>query len=145
MQRAPRHQVDFALALLDIDGFKGINDNHGHPAGDALLQAIADRLGSEVRANDTVARLGGDEFALILEDVSDVPSLVKRCEDICVVLAQPYPLEGRHGVFTANVSASLGVAVWQGMGQGDEELIQCADRALYQAKDAGKNRCVLAS
>jgi len=145
MQRAPRHLTQFGLALLDIDGFKGVNDNHGHPAGDALLQAIAERLTGEVRANDTVARLGGDEFAVILEDVDDVSSLVRRCEELCALLAQPYPLEGRHGPFVANVSASIGVALWQGSTQGDEELIQCADRALYQAKDAGKNRCVLAS
>lgn len=145
MQRAPRRQAGFALALLDIDGFKGVNDNHGHPAGDALLQAIAGRLAGEVRANDTVARLGGDEFALILEDVDDVPSLLRRCEHVCARLAEPYPLEGRHGAFTANVSASMGVAVSQDSPRGDEEMIQCADRALYQAKDAGKNRCVLAS
>lgn len=145
MQRAPRHLTQFGLALLDIDGFKGVNDNHGHPAGDALLQAIAHRLTGEVRANDTVARLGGDEFAVILEDVDDASSLVRRCQELCALLAQPYPLEGRHGPFVANVSASIGVALWQGSTQGDEELIQCADRALYQAKDAGKNRCVLAS
>jgi diguanylate cyclase (GGDEF)-like protein len=145
MQRAPRHLTQFGLALLDIDGFKGVNDNHGHPAGDALLQAIAKRLTSEVRANDTVARLGGDEFAVILEDVDDVSSLLRRCQELCTILARPYPLEGRHGAFVAKVSASIGVTLWQGENQGDEELIQCADRALYQAKDAGKNRCVLAS
>jgi PleD family two-component response regulator len=61
MQRVPRHGPGFALAMLDIDGFKGVNDNHGHPAGDALLKAIAQRLGDQVRSNDTVARLGGDE------------------------------------------------------------------------------------
>ncbi|HEY2623858.1 MAG TPA: diguanylate cyclase [Dyella sp.] len=144
MQRVPRHGHGFALALLDIDGFKGVNDNHGHPAGDALLQAIAKRLSEHVRANDTVARLGGDEFALIVEDVGDLPSLLKRCEQVCAVLAEPYSLQGSEGRFAVYVSASIGIAVWQDAGGSDEALIHAADRALYQAKGEGKNRCVLA-
>jgi diguanylate cyclase (GGDEF)-like protein len=144
MQRVPRHGPGFALAMLDIDGFKAVNDNHGHPAGDALLKAIAQRLGDQVRSNDTVARLGGDEFALILEDVSDVDLLMRRCEEVGEALAAPYPLEGRQGPFEAKVSASIGVAIWQGDEQADEDLIQSADRALYQAKEDGKNCCVLA-
>lgn len=145
MQRAPRHDNGFALVLLDIDGFKSVNDNYGHPAGDALLQSIAARLRSHVRTGDTVARLGGDEFALILEDIADVPALLERCQHLCDMLALPYPLESRQGDFVARVSASLGIALWNGDAQSDEQLIQAADRALYQAKDAGKNRCVLTS
>lgn len=145
MQRVTRHGPGFALALLDIDGFKGVNDTHGHPAGDALLKAIAQRLGEDVRANDTVARLGGDEFALILEDVGDEALLLRRCETLGALLAQPYQLEGSHGPFVAHISASIGLALWQGPPQNDEALIQAADRALYQAKDDGKNRCVVAS
>lgn len=145
MQRAPRHGLGFALALLDIDGFKAVNDNHGHPAGDALLKAIAQRLGDEVRANDTVARLGGDEFALILEDVNDEASLLHRCEQVGASLAQPYQLEGSTGPFEARVSASIGLALWHGSQQSDEALIQAADRALYQAKEGGKNRCVVST
>ncbi len=72
MQREIRHDGNFALVLIDIDGFKAVNDTYGHPAGDALLQAISSRLNHHVRNEDTVARLGGDEFALIFEDVSDV-------------------------------------------------------------------------
>ncbi|PMQ06065.1 Response regulator PleD [Dyella sp. AD56] len=145
MQRAPRHGHGFALALLDIDGFKAVNDTHGHPAGDALLQAIAERLGDGLRANDTVARLGGDEFALILEDVVDDTSLLRRCEEVCTVIARPYLLDGSKGPFEANVSASIGIALWRGQEQSDETLIQAADRALYRAKGEGKNRCVVAS
>jgi len=145
MQRVGRHGPGFALAMLDIDGFKGVNDTHGHPAGDALLKDIAQRLSAQVRSNDTVARLGGDEFALILEDVADESLLMRKCEEIGAAVGEPYPLDGRHGSFVANVSASIGVAIWQGEKQADEELIQCADRALYQAKDGGKNRCVMAS
>lgn len=133
----------FALALLDIDGFKAVNDTHGHPAGDALLKAIAARLAGEVRQNDTVARLGGDEFALILEDIGDDASLLERCGQVGRLLAQPYPLQGCDGDCVANVSASIGIALRAGDAQSDEQLIQVADRALYQAKAAGKNRCVL--
>lgn len=144
MQRVPRHGQPFALVMLDIDGFKGVNDNHGHPAGDALLRAIAARLGDLLRASDTVARLGGDEFALILEDVTDQSALVERCRAIGAALAAPYPLDGRHGPFIANVSASQGIAVWDGDARNEEDLIQAADRALYKAKEEGKNRCVVA-
>lgn len=143
MQRAPRADEGFALVLLDIDGFKAVNDTYGHPAGDALLKAIAVRLGALVRNNDTVARLGGDEFALIIEDIGDLPLLMERCQQIGAALAEPYPLHGRDGEFVARVSASLGIALWSDPTQSDEQLIQGADRALYQAKDSGKNRCVL--
>ena len=143
MQRAGQAS-SFALALIDIDGFKAVNDTFGHPAGDALLQAISGRLNNHVRADDTVARLGGDEFALIFEHVSDVQAVLQRCQDICEMLARPYPLAGTRGEFTAHVSASIGIARWQSQHESDESLIQAADRALYQAKENGKNGCVLA-
>jgi len=133
----------FALAMLDIDGFKAVNDTHGHPVGDALLQAIAVRLRAHVRAGDTVARLGGDEFALILEDAAQLPLLLERCQQLCDTLALPYPLPGPAGEVVARVSASIGIALWNSGTPSDEVLIQAADRALYEAKRAGKNRCLL--
>ena len=145
MQRGARHDSGFALAMLDIDGFKAVNDTWGHPAGDALLRSIAARLGSHVRANDTVARLGGDEFALILEEVGDVPLLMERCQHLCDMLALPYPLETGQREFVATVSASIGIALWNGAVDAEESLIQAADRALYEAKGSGKNRCLLSS
>ncbi|GAB2586765.1 diguanylate cyclase [Dyella jejuensis] len=145
MQRGPRQDQHFALALVDIDGFKAVNDTHGHPAGDALLQAIAARLNHHVRVHDTVARLGGDEFALIFENASDLPALMERCQHLCDTLAQPYPLHGQHGDIVAHVSASIGIALWNEAVDSDEALIQAADRALYQVKENGKNSCVLAS
>lgn len=143
MQRSTRHDNRFALALVDIDGFKAVNDTYGHPAGDALLQVISSRLSGHVRTNDTVARLGGDEFALILEEVTGVPPLLERCQEMCRVLAQPYPLSGPRGDFTAHVSGSIGIALWHDGIDSDELLIQAADRALYEAKEKGKNCCVL--
>ncbi|MGN6323195.1 MAG: diguanylate cyclase domain-containing protein [Dyella sp.] len=139
------HGVPFALALVDIDGFKGVNDTYGHPAGDALLQAISLRLTQHVRVNDTAARLGGDEFAVIFRDAGEVAPLLQRCQDICNVLAQPYPLQGENDAFLAHVSASIGIAVWNEQIDSDEALIQAADRAMYQVKDHGKNGCALAS
>jgi diguanylate cyclase (GGDEF)-like protein len=144
IDRAGKGGGRFALVLLDIDGFKSINDNYGHPAGDALLQAIAARLKLNLRAGDTVARLGGDEFALIMDELGEAPVLLDRCRQLCASLAEPYPLMGRQDSFVAHVSASIGIAPWSPHVSGDEALIQSADRALYQAKESGKNRCVLA-
>jgi diguanylate cyclase (GGDEF)-like protein len=144
MQRGSRQHHPFALALMDIDGFKAVNDTYGHPAGDALLREIGLRLRGYLRANDTVARLGGDEFALILEDVTDVAPILERCQQVCDLLARPYALEGRHGPFEARISASIGIALWNETSD-DEKLIQAADRALYRAKDGGRNRCAMAT
>jgi diguanylate cyclase (GGDEF)-like protein len=145
MQHSARRETSFALALIDIDGFKAVNDTYGHPAGDSLLQTISARLNNHVRIHDTVARLGGDEFALIFEDVSSTSPLLQRCQNICDMLAQPYLLQGTRGEFTARVTASIGVAVWRESVDSDELLIQAADRAMYQAKENGKNCCVLSS
>ena len=144
MQGAAVGGQGFALVLLDINGFKAINDSYGHPAGDALLQAIAARLRLNLRVGDTVARLGGDEFALILDQLGQTPVVLERCQQLGASLAEPYPLTGRHGSFVARVSASIGIALWSPLVESDETLIQAADRALYQAKESGKNRCVLA-
>ncbi|MEW9625001.1 diguanylate cyclase domain-containing protein [Rhodanobacter geophilus] len=143
IRQYPAHGRGFALAMLDIDGFKAVNDTHGHPVGDALLQAIAARLRGHVRAGDTVARLGGDEFALILEDAAQLQLLLERCQQLCDTLALPYPLPGPSGEVLARVSASIGIAVWRPGMLSDEALIQAADRALYEAKRAGRNRCLL--
>ncbi|GGA25203.1 diguanylate cyclase domain-containing protein [Dyella nitratireducens] len=145
VQYSMLHGIPFALALVDIDGFKAVNDTYGHPAGDALLQAISSRLIGQVRADDTAARLGGDEFALIFQGADRVEPLLERCREICKVLAQPYPLQGEQGAFLAHVSASIGIALWNAKVDSDEALIQAADHALYQVKENGKNGCALAS
>jgi diguanylate cyclase (GGDEF)-like protein len=144
MRRAAEGGPGFALVLLDIDGFKAVNDRHGHPAGDALLQVIAARLRLNLRQGDTVARLGGDEFALIVGELEDMPVLMRRCHELGASLAEPYPLVSAHGSIVVRVSASIGIALWSETA-GDEALIQAADRALYRAKEGGKNRCVLAA
>ncbi|MBB5360737.1 diguanylate cyclase (GGDEF)-like protein [Rhodanobacter sp. ANJX3] len=146
IQRAQRQRGGFALACIDIDGFKNVNDEHGHPAGDVLLQEIAARLQRQLRSNDTVARLGGDEFALILEDIDDPRLAMQLCQSLCDALAEPYAFSIGETQITARVGASIGVAPYLHTDRqnADEQLIQAADRAMYEAKRAGKSRCVLA-
>jgi diguanylate cyclase (GGDEF)-like protein len=145
IQRAQRHQAQFALACIDIDGFKGVNDEHGHPAGDALLQEIAARLTSQLRESDTVARLGGDEFAVILENIDEARIALQLCQELCRRLAEPYRLMVNGSPIEAHIGASIGIApfVPSQHADADEQLIQAADRAMYEAKRGGKNRCVL--
>lgn len=146
IQRAQRHHQRFALAFIDIDGFKGVNDEHGHAAGDALLQEIATRLSAQLRGNDTVARLGGDEFALILEDMGDPQLALQLGEKVCAALGEAYFLRVDGRSIEVHISASIGVAPYAAdtRHDADERLIQTADRAMYAAKRSGKNRCALA-
>jgi diguanylate cyclase (GGDEF)-like protein len=147
IQRAHRHHGLFALACIDIDGFKHVNDTHGHSVGDALLQQIAARLSAQLRGNDTVARLGGDEFALILEEINDQPLALQLCQKLCALLGEPYLLVVNGSSTDVRIGASIGVAPYVPSDRPDVEelLIQAADRAMYEAKRSGKNRCVLAS
>ena len=146
VQRANRHHGRFALACIDIDGFKGVNDEHGHPAGDALLQDIAARLSTHLRGNDTVARLGGDEFALILEDIEDPQLALQLCQKLCMALGEPYTLRVNGCSIEVRIGASIGIAPYlpSERSDADMQLVHAADRAMYEAKRSGKNRCVLA-
>jgi diguanylate cyclase (GGDEF)-like protein/PAS domain S-box-containing protein len=126
---------DVAVLFLDLDDFKTVNDTLGHPTGDALLQAVGERLTSAVSRVHTVARFGGDEFAILVEDVADGASAVDVAADLLAELRKPFHLDGRE-VF---VTASIGIAV----GGGPEELLRSADVAMYRAKAAGKSQYVV--
>jgi diguanylate cyclase (GGDEF)-like protein len=129
-----------ALIYLDLDGFKTVNDSHGHKAGDRLLQLVSDRLRRLVRAGDLVARIGGDEFIVLSEQVGGGP--LKRLGDRLVrEISQPYQLDDDVRV-TIGVSAGIARAPDHGLDL--ESLMSAADTALYQAKSAGKSRCVIA-
>ena len=145
IQRANRHRVGFALACLDIDGFKNVNDTHGHAAGDALLQQIAARLTAELRSNDTVARLGGDEFALILEEIDDPQLALQLCRKLCAALGEPYALSVNGLTVEVRIGASIGIAPYvpDDRPDADEQLKLAADRAMYEVKRHGKNGCML--
>jgi diguanylate cyclase (GGDEF)-like protein len=123
-----------ALMILDLDGFKDVNDTLGHPAGDALLLDAAARLRSATGPQDLLARLGGDEFAVITPDLAGVDALAERC---VASLSLTYQLGGREVM----VTASVGVYLCDGPGAPSEAL-QNADLALYAAKEAGRNRFV---
>jgi diguanylate cyclase (GGDEF)-like protein len=133
--RSARAQGDFALLLVDLDGFKQVNDVDGHDAGDALLVAVAERLRNLVRETDSVARLGGDEFAVLLPQSDTDGGIEATCARMIATLAQPLSLGER----TIQATASIGVAVCPLEGTTPDELYKSADLALYEAKRAGRN------
>jgi len=138
LARSRREQVPVAALYVDMDGFKHVNDTFGHAAGDELLRIVAKRLQSAIREGDTAARLGGDEFVVLLEGVTPAgPQLV--AERVLEVLRQPYDLGAKAGR-ELSLTASIGLASGQRLTA--DELLRDADLALYQAKAAGRNRCV---
>jgi diguanylate cyclase (GGDEF)-like protein/PAS domain S-box-containing protein len=131
---AARGRSQLALLCIDLDRFKLVNDSLGHPVGDALLRAVAERLGGTLRREDTLARLGGDEFVLLwngLKSAEDAQALAQRVHSI---LARPFAVEGR----ALSVGASIGVAVYPGDGRDFAELLRNADAAMYYAKESGR-------
>lgn len=122
-----------ALLYIDIDGFKPVNDTHGHAAGDAILIGIADRLRQQIRAADTAARLGGDEFAILLEAVAGRAAAVKVAEEIVEALKEPYSFEGK----TIQIGSSIGVACTSEDGDDADTLVAAADQRMYRAKRSG--------
>jgi diguanylate cyclase (GGDEF)-like protein len=133
LRRLDRHGDLVAVIFIDLDGFKAINDRHGHLAGDRLLVAVAKRLLRVVRRTDTVARLGGDEFTIILESLQCSADAARIAEKVLASLRQPFELGG----FVVGLGASLGIALAQQPGQGAERLTRQADAAMYRAKAAG--------
>jgi diguanylate cyclase (GGDEF)-like protein/PAS domain S-box-containing protein len=132
---AARTRGSFALLFLDLDRFKLVNDSLGHAAGDALLRAVAERLGGTLRRDDTLARLGGDEFALLwngLKSSEDAALLAQRALGI---LARPFTIEGR----TLSVTASIGISVYPNDGRDFGELLKNADVAANHAKETGRD------
>ena len=129
MRRAERGEVG-ALVLIDLDHFKDVNDTLGHHAGDELLRVVADRLSGSLRTDDTVARLGGDEFGLILPGLSDPKDAVALLETIRTVLAEEFVIES----VSLRVEARYGIAMYPVHGSSVEELLRCADAAMYEGK-----------
>jgi diguanylate cyclase (GGDEF)-like protein/PAS domain S-box-containing protein len=137
MARGHRNQNLVALLFIDLDRFKQVNDTLGHLAGDMLLQLVAERLSGCTRQGDTVARLGGDEFTVILEDVEDPRDAAIVAHKILHVMAEPFDLAGQ----IAQISSSIGVALYP-VDSGDAQgLVKLADAAMYQAKHQGRNAC----
>lgn len=137
---ARRSDTALAVLCLDLDGFKGVNDSLGHHAGDLLLQEVAHRLRHCARGGDLVARLGGDEFVLVLAAADGKPleDGIAVGERIIAALGQPFDLDGN----PACIGCSVGVAAWPDHDGDVHQVIRLADKALYAAKRAGKNRVV---
>ncbi len=134
LARASRAGRPLALAFLDVDNFKAINDQHGHAAGDAVLVEFARRLRGAVRITDTVARLAGDEFVIVYEQLRDCAEAHELGAKILAALAPPFVV----GELTLQVTASVGIAV-TGRDVTDEQVMHAADVALYDVKAAGRN------
>ncbi len=140
LSRGSRQQGTLAGALfIDIDGFKHVNDNLGHAAGDHLLKTVGERLQGAVREQDTVGRLGGDEFVVLLDTAGDERTLDILADRLTEVLREPVELDGGGRLFA--VTASIGVAF--GQYSSPDTLLRDADLALYAAKAAGKDRYAL--
>jgi diguanylate cyclase (GGDEF)-like protein len=135
--RRRRGGCDFAVLLLDMDNFKGINDALGHDAGDEFLRQVSSRLKDTIRECDALARLGGDEFAVLFERLESIDEAISAAERIIEALRQPLRLGSAEVVSTA----SAGVAYCPSAGETLDELLKAADVAMYQAKAGGRDRC----
>ena len=137
LQHAVRHQRKAAVMYLDLDGFKAINDTHGHACGDEVLKLVAQRLVASSRKEDTVARVGGDEFVIVLGDVGGLPDALEPASKLIEVVSEPYHV----GELELRLSTSIGIGIYPDHAEHVDELIAAADGALYLAKRSGKNRC----
>lgn len=132
---AHHHRRSIAVLFLDLDNFKHVNDSLGHAAGDELLQSVSKRLLATLRESDTVSRQGGDEFVILLSEVAHPEDAGKGAEKILESLREPHSVGGKE----LQINGSIGISVYPHDGQNAEELIQCADTAMYHAKEGGRN------
>nr|WP_145548846.1 diguanylate cyclase [Variovorax boronicumulans] len=132
--------TQIALLCIDLDRFKPVNDQHGHPVGDALLQAFAQRLRHIVRPTDAVVRMGGDEFAVVLAGVRDAAALQTVADKVLRASHEPFDV----GTLRLQIGASVGTALGLDPRAGWDELLARADAMLYSAKSAGRGRAAMA-
>ncbi len=132
LAQAKRHGFTLAVMFVDLDGFKAINDKHGHAVGDALLQSVADRLQENTREDDTVSRYGGDEFLYLLMSIDDDTHVLQIAEKVAAAIQKPCSLT----VGEVVVKSSIGISIFPKDGNSAAELIESADKAMYQAKRA---------
>ncbi len=135
LSESARHQSASALLYFDLDEFKAINDHFGHSAGDALLIRVAGEVSGLTRKNEMLFRLGGDEFAVLLPFVKNQEAEILAERIVRAIAAIPFRFEGQ----TLHISSSLGIAVYPLQASDQDQLVACADAAMYQAKQAGKN------
>jgi diguanylate cyclase (GGDEF)-like protein len=140
VEAARSHHQTVGLLLIDLDFFKGINDSHGHAAGDAVLREVSARLRASIRATDAVGRYGGEEFLVVMPE-SSLATAVAAGERIRQAIAQPIEVDGTR----LTVTVSVGVAVHRSADHGLDHTIRAADAALYRAKASGRNAVAVAS
>jgi diguanylate cyclase (GGDEF)-like protein len=136
MEQCQRHNRSLAVAFLDLDGFKAVNDAHGHNVGDELLITVSQRLKAALRRGDTLARIGGDEFIVVMVDLEKFECSEPVLERLLKAAADPVTV----GDAVMQVSASIGVTLYSQNDVDADLLIRHADQAMYVAKQAGKNR-----
>jgi diguanylate cyclase (GGDEF)-like protein len=136
--QAARHERILAVMFIDLNGFKAINDTHGHLAGDAVLKTVALRLSALTRDEDTLSRHGGDEFLYLLLELSDPSDATLIAEKIIRALGEPCTVSAGGAEISLLVGASIGIAIFPADGTSAESLVRCADRAMYRAK---RDRC----
>jgi len=135
LAEARRNRQTSAVMFLDLDGFKRINDQHGHEFGDLVLKATADRIKAEIRETDTVARIGGDEFVIILSSLPETEIANRIAASVIEQIARPFDIKNTEVL----ISASIGISLYPQNGTTAEALIRSADKAMYQIKHRGKN------
>jgi diguanylate cyclase (GGDEF)-like protein len=137
LSRLQRHKGQIAVLFLDLDGFKQINDELGHEAGDLVLREVADRLSKSMRSEDTLARVGGDEFVILISDLGDdAKDVAELVANKCLkVFQQPFIIQDT----PCKLGTSIGIAIGNGASSA-EKLLIAADQAMYRAKDAGRRR-----
>jgi diguanylate cyclase (GGDEF)-like protein len=132
---AARQSTKLALLFIDLDGFKKVNDVHGHKVGDQLLKQVADRLVDGMRQSDMIGRFGGDEFVLLSTDCPDQDSAVRIATKLIATLCEPFQI----GNIQVMVGASVGISIFPDQATDVEPLIALADSAMYLAKRDGGN------
>lgn len=133
---AAANQSSFTLALIDLDGFKGVNDTHGHAAGDELLKEVSTRIQAVLGGRHLAARLGGDEFAIVFDPDTDLGDATRLGDEIVSILERPFRLGGTN----LQISGSVGIAVLECPTDTFASVKERADTALYRAKNAGRNQ-----
>ncbi len=141
MEQARRDHTRAALLFIDLDGFKAINDTHGHDAGDYVLTTVAQRLLATLRAVDSASRQGGDEFMVLLGGIANVEDAESVARKLVGVIAQPLLYQGQ----SLQVSASIGIALYPDHADSVESMMKQADSAMYQVKKTGKNSAAVVS
>jgi diguanylate cyclase (GGDEF)-like protein/PAS domain S-box-containing protein/hemerythrin-like metal-binding protein len=140
LSRSIRKAESLTVILLDLDGFKSVNDRYGHESGDIVLKRVGRRLQSCIRSMDTVARLGGDEFGVILDGMGDAADAASIAGKIIASLSAPIALRGAVKIA---IGASAGIAIYPQNGSDIDGLMDAADRAMYESKAGGTNSCAL--